>query len=127
MDTNDLFAVAKILAELNRLRFDFKLIICGKEFKNATDKNFSIYHWRYVLKEGLEDELKREADNKISYDLVLSLGDAPKKYCKVQWDDSIRRYKFSMQIGRSLPLTKTFYSLISEETNKEIIKMIGSY
>ncbi|MBR6965420.1 hypothetical protein IKH83_03880 [Candidatus Saccharibacteria bacterium] len=128
MNTNDLFAVAKILAELNRFRCDFKLIICGEEFKNTNDNNFSIYHWHFVLRSRLEEKLKKEADNKINYELFLTLASDPRRrHCKVWWDDSIRRYKFSMTRVGDIPKVKTFYSLNSEEAHKEIIKMISSY
>ncbi|MDO4760167.1 MAG: hypothetical protein Q4A33_02615 [Candidatus Saccharibacteria bacterium] len=127
MDTDDLFAVAKILAELNRLRFSFKLIIYGVEFRNTTDNNFSIYHWRSVLIKGLKKKLLEEANNRIRYELILTAADGVhKKYCKASWDESIRRYKFSMQIG-TVTDSKTFYSLKDEEAHREIIKLIGSY
>lgn len=128
MDTDDLFAVARILAELTRLKFNFKLTICGVNFSNTTDNNFSIYHWRLVLVSKLGKQLKKEANNRISYKLVVQQLNDYKKYCDAAWDDSIRRYKFTMQRGGTSDVqVKAFYNLNSDNAYSEIIKMVCSY
>lgn len=130
MNTNDLFALAKILAEVTRLGYAFTLTIRGKTIRNATDSNFALYHWNKVLCSSLKKVLenKEETNNKIEYDLVLSRnGSLMKKYCKLKWNQSIRRYEFSVQRSDSSKEVKTFYSVNTDEAHEEIMKMVSSY
>ena len=131
LNTNDLFALAKVLAEITRLGYTFTLTIRGKTIKNATDPNFAIYHWNRILCNSLKKVLenKEEANNKIEYDLVLSRnGSFMKKYCKLKWNQSIRRYEFSVQRSSdSSKEVKTFYSINNDDAHEAIIKMVGSY
>ena len=130
LNTNDLFALAKVLAEITRIGYTFTLTIRGKTIRNTTDPNFAIYHWNKVLCSSLKKVLenKEEADNKIEYDLVLSRnGSFMKKYCKLKWNQSIRRYEFSVQRSDSSREVKTFYSVNNNDAHEAIMKMVGSY
>ena len=130
MNTNDLFALARILAEVTRLGYIFTLTIRGKTIRNVTDSNFALYHWNKVLQSSLKKALenKEETDCKIEYDLVISReGSLMKKRCKLKWNQSIRRYEFSVQRSDSSREVKTFYSVNNNEAYEEIIKMVSSY